>query len=327
MINKIHHGDCLEVMKDIPDQSVDMILCDLPYGTTSCEWDVIIPFNKLWEQYNRILKRGGHAVLFSAQPFTTTLINSNLPNYKYTWYWIKNNVTGFAFAKYQPMRKLEEINVFRFDKQDNKGRHVALREYFFAERAKTGLTTKQINELLGNQMTSHYFTNGEQFTIPTKENYEKLQSTGHFKRSYEDIKDEFEKEKENELFYYPQGLKKVNKKVNGNKAAGVYAAMDDGKGFVQEYTGYPHNILTIDNEAYGNGRLHPTQKPVALCEYLIKTYTKESATVLDNCMGSGTTAIAALNTGRFFIGIEKEKEYVDIANKRIEEHAMQFQLV
>lgn len=326
MLNKILHGDCLEIMKDIPDGSVDMILCDLPYGTTNCAWDSIIPFKPLWEQYRRILKRGGTIVLFSAQPFTTALINSNLPNFKYTWYWVKNNVTGFAFAKHQPMRKLEEINIFRFDKMDNKGRHLNLREYFFEQREKCGKTTKELNELLGNQMTSHYFTNGEQFTIPTLENYRKLQSTGFFKRSWVDVKEEFDNEpKDDTTFTYnPQGVTRVDKKVNRNRRTeGVYQSNSLSDEYVQEYTNYPNNVLEFDNEAHSEGRLHPTQKPVSLCEYLIKTYTNEGETVLDNCIGSGTTAIAALNTGRFFIGIEQEKEYVDIANKRIEERGLQ----
>jgi DNA modification methylase len=109
---ELHNGECIEIMKKIDDESVSLILCDLPYGTTACRWDSIIPFDKMWEQYNRIIKKNGAIVLFSAQPFTTKLINSNLKNYRYSWYWIKNTVTGFAFAKHQPMRKVEDINVF-----------------------------------------------------------------------------------------------------------------------------------------------------------------------------------------------------------------------
>src|SRR5690625_2244361 len=143
---ELYRGDCLEVMKDIPDESVDMILADLPYGTTDANWDSVIPLDRLWEQYRRIIKYKGSIVLFSSQPFTTELTQSNLRNYKYTWYWIKNNVTNFANAKHQPMRKVEEINVFRFDKMDNKGRYLNLREYFQGERDKTGMTSKNFKK-------------------------------------------------------------------------------------------------------------------------------------------------------------------------------------
>ena len=230
------NGDCLELMKDISDNSVDMILCDLPYGTTDCKWDSIIPFEPLWEQYNRIVKDNGAIVLFSAQPFTTKLIKSNLKNFKYCWYWKKNNVTGGIFCKYQPMRCIEDICVF----------------------------------------------------------YKKMPT------------------------YNPQGLKKLDK---------VKVSMPHGKDSVykrkknpsfQMYTGYPKHLLEFDNEAICHkNRLHPTQKPVALLEYLVNTYTNEGDIVLDNCMGSGSTGVACVNTNRRFIGIELDKGYFDIAKERI----------
>lgn len=237
----LKHGDCLEIMKEIPDGSVDMILCDLPYGTTACKWDTIIPFAPLWEQYERIVKNDGAIVLFAAQSFTTKLIHSNFKRFRYCWYWKKNNVTGFTFAKYQPMRCIEDICVFY----------------------------------------------------------------------------------KNHPTYNPQGLielKQPRKRQDKGKGDSVYDRKTLGKPHEQRFTNYPNHLLEFKNEAINyRNRYHPTQKPVALLEYLVKTYTNEGDTVLDNCMGSGSTGVACVNTGRNFIGIELEKRYFDIALKRITE--------
>lgn len=226
-------------MKDIPDSTIDMILCDLPYGTTACRWDSVIPFEPLWEQYHRIAKENAAIVLFSAQPFTTKLIHSNFKHFKYCWYWKKNNVTGFTFAKYQPMRMIEDICVF-YKKQ------------------------------------------------PT---------------------------------YNPQGLKKLESgkmRKKKEKDNSVYKSETLNKAYIQQYTNYPKHLLEYKNEAASNrNRLHPTQKPVALLEYLIKTYTDEGETVFDNCMGSGSTGVAAVNTNRRFIGMELDDKYYEIAKQRI----------
>ncbi len=234
---ELHQGDCLEIMKDIPTGSVDMILCDLPYGTTDCKWDEIIPLDKVWKEYERIIKENGVIALTSAQPFTTKLINSNKKLYRYNWYWIKNMVTGFAFAKSQPLRKVEEICIF----------------------------------------------------------YKK------------------------KPMYNAQGLVKVKKPKakyrNPRKANPIdtaYSTRLYGE-YVSEWTNYPTNVLNIKTER----GLHPTQKPVELCEYLIKTYTDEGMTVLDNCMGSGTTGVACMNTNRRFIGIEMDENYFHVALNRI----------
>lgn len=243
---QLHHGDCLEIMDDIPDGSVDMILCDLPYGTTDCKWDSIIPFGELWKQYNRISKDNAAIVLFSAQPFTTKLIHSNLKNYRYNWYWKKNNVTGFSYARYQPMRCIEDICVFY-----------------------------------------------KEFPV-----------------------------------YNPQGIREVKNKKERKKnykKDSIYKMDTLCKKYVSKYTNYPKHILEYKNEAASNkNRFHPTQKPVALLEYLVKTYTNEGDVVLDNCMGSGSTGVACVKTGRRFIGIEKEQEYFDIAKQRIEEAAFSY---
>ena len=219
-------------MKNIPEASVDMVLCDLPYGMTDCKWDCIIPFDELWKQYNRVVKPSGAVVLFSAQPFTTKLIYSNLKNFKYCWYWLKPYSTGFCFAKYQPMRKIEDICVFY----------------------RKGCT------------------------------------------------------------YYPQGLKPIeNAKTKQKRKGNIYGGLD--KAYTPKYTNYPTNILKF--AGINKNRLHPTQKPVDLLEYLIKTYTLPGEIVLDNCMGSGSTGEAALNTGRKFIGIEKDEHYFKIAKERL----------
>ena len=224
-------GDCLELMKDIPDKSIDAIICDLPYQITHCKWDSIIDLDLLWKQYNRIIKDNGAVVLFSTQPFTTLLINSNLKEYKYTWYWIKDNKGNFLNAKYQPLRQVEEINVF------------------------------------------------------------------------------------NKHNYYPQGLKDYNKKGERGTGAKI-TLMNYSNTWAQEKTGYPSNVLYYGLDRTG---LHPTQKPVALLEYLIRTYTNEGETVFDNTMGSGTTGVACVNTNRSFIGMELDEEYFNIAKKRIED--------
>lgn len=235
---RLFNGECIEVMKnEIADKSIDLVLCDLPFGVTNCDWDNIINFDLLWEQYNRIIKDNGAIVLFSIQPFTTKLIASNLKNYKYSWYWVKNKSTGFAFAKHQPMRKVEDINVF----------------------------------------------------------YKK------------------------KPLYIPQGLKKLDKPIikkgKAIKVEGVYDSKTLAKDHVVEYTNYPNNVLYFDKESK---TIHPTQKPTALLEYIIKTYTKENEIVLDNCMGSGSTGEACANTNRCFIGIEMDEKYYNNAKNRIE---------
>lgn len=232
----LYQGDCLEAMKKIPQGSVDMILCDLPYGITECKWDSVIPFEPLWEQYSRVIKDNGAIVLFAVQPFTTALINSNRRDFRYCWYWRKNYKTGATFARVQPMRCIEDIAVF------------------YKRR-------------------------------PT---------------------------------YNAQGLKKlktpiVHKPIKSN----LYPYR--GKGSIQKYTGYPHHLLEFKNEVADNReRLHPTQKPVALLEYLIRTYTNAGEVVLDNCMGSGSTGVACVRNNRHFIGHEIDKKFFDIAKQRIE---------
>lgn len=242
--NKIYNTDCLEGMKYISNKSVDMILCDLPYGLGKCKWDTVINIEDMWENYNRIIKDDGAIVLFSQQPFTSNLIMSNLQNYKYEYIWVKNKINGFLNAKLAPTKKFEEILVF--------------------SKAKC--------------------SNGAKLLMK----------------------------------YNPQGLIKIEKKIkNANREGSTtYSGMTKKqKEYKQEYTNYPSNILYFDCETNIS---HPTQKPVDLLEHLIKTYTNEGDLVLDNCMGSGSTIVACLNTNRQFIGMELDNNYFEIAKERIE---------
>lgn len=223
-------------MKDIKDKSIDMILCDLPYGTTQCKWDTIIPFETLWEQYNRIIKDKGAIVLFGAEPFSSTLRLSNLKNYKYDWIWDKVKGTGFLNARRQPMRNHELLSVFY---------------------KKQCLYNPQ--KTFGHNMKKSYRSKDLQTDV------------------YGEMKNDY-----------------------------TYESTER----------YPRSIQVFSTDTQ-NSSLHPTQKPVALCEYMIRTYTNENEIVLDNCMGSGTTGIACKNLNRRFIGIELDNTYFKIAEERI----------
>ena len=236
------HGDCLELMKDIPDKSVDLILCDPPYGTTNIKgWDKIIDVQKMWEQYKRIIKENGNIVLFGSQPFTSLMVNSNIEMFRYEWIWDKTRGSNFLNANCQPMKSHENIMVFsKLPTSPNKKGTAVYNPQ------KTG--TEEYVSKLGSK--SDTFNGGD--------------------------------------------VKQVSTVLKGK---------------------HPKSILTFKKY----GKLHPTQKPVALCEYLIKTYTNEGETVLDNCMGSGTTGVACVNTNRNFIGMELDDKYFEIAEQRVSE--------
>jgi len=260
------HGDCLVEMKKIEDNSVDLILCDLPYGTTDrsgvekkngnnrlLKWDTVIPLELLWLEYKRVLKPKGAVVLTADQPFTSKLIMSNIEWFKYEWIWKKKKTTGFLLANYRPMKQTEDVIVFSPAHAAAASRH-------------------------GGNMT-----------------------------------------------YNPQGLieKKVKKKNDPNRLGKfLHNPEHMGKGnkllheteYEQKFTNYPSEIIEFGLD---RNVVHETQKPVALMEYLIRTYSNEGEIVLDNCMGSGTTGVACINTNRKFIGIEKKDEYYDVAKKRI----------
>lgn len=239
-------GDCLELMRDIPDGSVDMVLCDLPYGTTACSWDSIIPFEPLWEQYWRVCKPNAAIVLTASQPFTTSLIASQIDNFKYCWVWSKNLPSGHANANRQPMKSHEDITVF----------------YKSAPTYNKQPTESKIKDRkLGG-------SNG----------------------------------------------------IRAKSKSGVYGGLPTEQNeIVLKANVSPRSVLEIDCVPRATGTIHPTQKPVALFEYLIKTYTNPGEHVLDNTAGSGTTAIAAENTGRRWTCIERDPTYYEAAVRRVTE--------
>ena len=256
---KLYHGDCLEVMKNISDKSIDMILCDLPYGMTSRnKWDIIIPFDKLWNQYTRIIKDNSAIVLFGKQPFTSMMIMSNPKIYKYNMIWRKNLKSGHLNTKRIPMGAYEDIMVF-YKKQPIYNPQKIPRTY--QKPSKKSYYTESTN--YGRQR-GDYIDNQSNWLYPDDV------------IDYEDGVNLDALDLENEMLY----------------------------------------IKCVHNSS---GKLHPTQKPVELLEWLIKTYTDENMTILDNCMGSGSTGVACLNTNRKFIGIEIDENYFNIAKKRLEE--------
>lgn len=242
-LNKIYNDDCLEGMKSLPNNSIDLILCDLPYNMTSISWDCLIPFDKLWDQYKRIIKPTGNIVLFSAGMFTYQLIQSNIKDFRYKLIWKKNVPTGMASAKYRPMKYYEEICIF--------GNSKATYNPIMKERVGVGKACYNYDHYCGDN--------------------------NHL---------QFDKQKRR---YDPNWVQ-------------------------------PSDVLEFNVVPNRNGKLHPTQKPTDLLEYLIKTYSNEGDVVLDNCMGSGSTAIAALNTNRNFIGYELSEEYYYIILKRLNEY-------
>lgn len=305
---ELYNGDCLKEHHNIESGSVDLILTDPPYGTVKnirsspaskttglqvCEWDDIIIPSELFEIGNRILRNGGKMVLFSQEPYTTELTTKAIKNlpFNYRMIWKKDHFANSLLSKKAPVIFYEDVLVFSKanPKHDFEGTH-PLREYFMEEKQKSGLTSKQITELLGNQMGSHYFTKGVQFAFPTFENYSKLQSTGYFQKPYNELKQIDIEWKEQ----YFQSKPSTFNLWEGKK--------------------YKSNILEYKKDYNG---WHPTQKPVLLLEDLIKTFSNEGDLVVDLTMGSGSTGVAAKNTKRRFVGIEMEKQYFDIAEMRI----------
>ena len=247
---EIYCGDCLDIMPSIPTESVDMILCDLPYGTSVVHiWNKALPIEKLWEEYERIIKPNGLICLFGTQPFTSQLICSNIEMYRYMWLWKKEKPTGFLNANYKPLNAVEEIAVF--------------------SKATVGSLSK-------NPITYH---------PPTLQVIDKKKTNNP-----------------NNHWRSAMGYNSKNNQLNSDKE------------YTQRYTNYPTTILEFARE---KEQVHPTQKPTALLEFLIQTYTDENDIVMDNCMGSGSTGVACKNTNRGFIGIEKDPKYYEIACLRM----------
>ncbi|MFA5382189.1 MAG: site-specific DNA-methyltransferase [Candidatus Micrarchaeia archaeon] len=243
---KLMQGDCLEVMKGIPDGSIDLILCDLPYGTTACKWDTVIPFEPLWAQYKRVIKGNGAIVLFGSEPFSSALRMSNIKQYKYDWVWDKITGRGHLVAKIRPMAQHENIIVF------GQGKIQYNPQMILMDKPQRG-----------------------------------------------------------------KSMESSRTSIMGGKTTGKSEAI------IRTHK-YPKTIIT---QGVDGKYVHPTQKPVALLEYLIKTYTNEGETVLDNCMGSGSTGVACVNTGRNFIGIELDEGYFKIATDRINGAGAQVKLL
>jgi len=257
--NYLLNGDCLELMQDIPDKSMDAIICDLPYGTTACKWDSVIPFEPLWEQYNRIIKDNGAIVLFGSEPFSSHLRMSNIKNYKYDWTWKKSKPNGFQHSKNKPMKAIENIMVFS-------------------------------NAPIGHKSIL----------------------------------------KDKRMEYNPQGLKEVGiKKVKDCSHRGNTMGGDGNKSSrpnqvgreYMAYTNFPSDFLEYGN-IIGKNAIHPTQKPLELIKYLVRTYTNENDWVLDNTCGSNTTGIACYDLKRNYIGIEKDIDIYNVAKKRVEENIL-----
>ena len=236
-------GECLEEMAKLPDGCVDLVLCDLPYGTTACPWDSLVDLKRLWECYWRLTNGYGAVVLTASQPFTTALASSCLQHFKYCWVWEKSRAGDVFNAKNKPMKKHEDILVF-----------------------SKGTTANRSSR---------------------------------------------------KMLYNAQGLSEIRKECSNTETVRAFFAPRPSHAttYLQTATGYPTSVLKFPNDI----GFHPTQKPVALMEYMIRTYTNEGMTVLDNCMGSGTTGVACVNTGREFIGIEQDEKYFEIAERRIEE--------
>ena len=243
---RLVNGECLELMKDIPDGSIDLILCDLPYGTTACKWDSVIQLPALWREYERVVRNDGAIVLTAAQPFTTALAASNMSAFRYSLVWNKQFSGNFVQAKRMPLRTHEDVLVF----------------------CPSGKSPRYFPQMTNRDKPIKKGGNKQSEAIPIRQ-------------------------------------------TKAAEAFGESAKTYDEK--------HPISILDFSNRGAGDRGIHPTQKPVALMEYLIRTYTNEGDTVLDNCMGSGTTGVACVNTGRNFVGMEMDAGYFDIARNRIEQ--------
>lgn len=255
--NYLWNGDCLELMKDIPNKSMDTIICDLPYGTTACKWDSVISFELLWKEYNRITKDNGSIVLFGSEPFSSFLRMSNIKNYRYDWIWHKNSGGGFATAKKQPMKRHETISVFY-------------------------------------KKSPTYNPVFQQYSNSTKKRF-----------------------KDGEKVNRSKQIKNSTNKINGGLSF-------EGKQGIELKRGkYPESVQYFKSTPNCNGlRLHPTQKPLELLKYLVKTYTNKNDWVLDNTCGSNTTGVACYDLNRNYIGIEKDIDIYNVAKKRVEKNIL-----
>ncbi len=317
-LNQVYLGDCLEVMKQIPNKSVNLILCDLPYGTTACAWDSVIDMEKLWQEYERIIKDNGAIVLTSQGMFTAELMVFRKTWFNHDYIWVKNIHSNHALTGIQPHRIFENVLVFRPPRHNDSNCqfNLDLRAYFSRVKKYIGLNRSQIDAILKHNRFHHiYQTTGKQFSLCTRETYEEL--INHFKidqmdgfLSYDTLVSM------NPPYTYNHGatVKKETVKKKNDFSRDIYGGKKEDKEYISKaWDNYPKNILYFDVER----GLHPTQKPIGLFEFLIKTYSNEGDVVLDNCAGSGTTAIACINTKRQYICIEQDKKYYKVIQDRI----------
>ena len=322
---KLYKGDCLELMKTIESYSIDLILTDLPYGTTACSWDEIIPFKTMWKEFYKILRPNGFIVLTASQPFTSKLVSSNIKNFSHNWVWNKKRGTGHLLAKKRPMMASEDIVVFTNEHSHDFTFRSPLRRYAKKLFKHLGKKKKEIFADMGNQSVCHFMrTESTQFSLCTEKCYNSLIELYNIDKldffiEYNNLKtDNLEWLESFPRVYNPQMRKREKARKSKMKASDntCYGNLSSYDGEVLEER-YPINIIEFDKSGHSNMLHHPTQKPIELLEYLIKTYTDEGMTVLDATMGSGSTGVACKNTNRDFIGIEMNDEYFKIAEQRI----------
>ena len=304
------HADCFDVFPYIADKSVDMICCDLPYGTTACAWDVIIPFDKLWNEYKRIIKDKGVIVLFGSEPFSSLLRTSNLNWYKYDWIWEKNNAGNFQLVNYQPLKIHETISVFYNETPNMEFANIMVENMKRLNLKQIDVSKLELSRTGGMTGWVTNKMNGSQ--LPTEQQWSKICGLFGIENQYDKILSTVKK------ITYNLELDDTELILSNKGKAGTLGHLSSESkrdNYIQTKTGYPKSILKYDRE---NG-LHPTQKPLELMKYLIKTYSNEDDVVMDNCMGSNTTGLACKELNRQYIGIEKEKEYYDISVKRVSE--------
>lgn len=282
----LKQGNCFDLLQQIPDGTVDMVLCDLPYGALDLEWDKRLDGRKLFSEYKRVCKQNANVLLFCQIEFAKYLMESTFDSeFSHCLVWVKDNKTRHKSAAHLPLSKYELILCFRINKYSNKQSHRKLRDYFMQELKRSGLSVEEVESRMPNRAAHHWFRYSSDYRIPTEGNYKRLQEiTGCFSRPYHLIKKEFDEEKRNLCTYNP--------------------------GFIES---------DCINAKLEEKRMHPTQKPVKLLEKLICAYCNPGETVLDNTMGSGSTGVACMNTGRNFIGMELDQNYFSIAQDRIQD--------
>lgn len=324
---KLYKGDCLIESDKIESGSVDLILTDLPYGTTACSWDEIIPFDKLWNVIYRILRPNGFIVLTASQPFTSKLVSSNIKNFSHNWVWNKKRGTGHLLAKKRPMMASEDIVVFTNEHSHDFTFRSPLRKYAKQLFKHLDKKKKEIFADMENQSVCHFMrTESTQFSLCTEKCYNSLIELYNINNldffiEYDILKTEnLEWLESFPRTYNPQMRKREKARKSKMKASNntCYGDLSDYDGEVLEER-YPINIIEFDKSGHNNMLQHPTQKPIELLKYLIKTFSNENDLVVDLTMGSGSTGVAAKNLNRNFIGIEQDQKYFKIAEQRIKE--------